>query len=303
MKKSNKTNVTFYDSVKSKLVTEKVEGFSWLVFLYRNILGKSLRFLVSKAWVARIYARYQSSQFSLRKIEPFVRKHNIVMTDFQKSVHEYTSFNEFFCREFKSGARNIDQRNDAIVSPVDGKVLAFPDISQDIEFFVKNTKFSLERFLRDTSLAVEYVCGSMMIFRLAPYDYHWFHIPVDGIISEPKVINGIYESVNPIVYKSGIQPLLENKRDIITIQTEQYGQVLMVPVGAMFVGRIKHEYQAGALHKKGDRLGCFEFGGSSVVVLFQKGTVVLNHDIVERSQQGIETSVTMGMAVAKGAIS
>ena len=137
----------------------------------------------------------------------------------------------------------------------------------------------------------------MMLFRLAPYDYHRFHFPVDCFATKSKNINGILESVNPIVYKSGIQPLTENERQIIILKNDVFGEIVVVLVGAMFVGKIVQTYLPDKNYKKGEEIGYFEFGGSSIVVLVKKDALKIKENFIKNSQEGFETEVKMGQSI------
>ncbi len=287
----------FYYSSQAKLVQEKIEKSGLLCFLYNNLLGKFLRKFLNKKYAAKIYAIYQNSFWSKRKILPFIKKHNINMSQFERKVSEYKSFNDFFTRKLKPGIRHIDLAPNVFISPADSKLFVVENISQNIEFFVKNERFNLSFFLQEQQLAQQYQDGLLMIFRLAPPDYHRFHFPVDCISSKLKIISGSYESVNPITYKSGIQPLLENERQLTILKTETFSDVIMVSVGAMFVGKIVQKYVPDEKYKKGEEMGYFEFGGSSLVLIFKKGTIIPKKIFLEHSKVGFETEIKMGQTI------
>ena len=86
---------------------------------------------------------------------------------------------------------------------------------------------------------------------------------------------------------------------MILLQTTQFDTIVMVPVGALFVGRIVETYKAGILYNKGDEAGYFACGGSTIVLLFKKGQILLRSDICENSLSGFETAVKMGQAITK----
>ncbi len=286
---------------KNVLTEEIIESGQTLAFLYNNSIGKALRFLLKRKFVADLYALYKHSSWSVREIKPFIKKHSIVMDDFVVPEGGFASFNHFFIRALKPGARLIDQRATMIPSPADGKAFVISNISEEAAFFVKNEKFDLRSFLRSDELYEKFKGGTLVIVRLAPPDYHRLHIPLDGVLSKPTIISGIYESVNPIAYAAGVQPLLSNERHLVLLQTQAAGLVAMVPVGATFVGRIKYLFDFKAAEnsaKRGEELGYFEFGGSTVVLLFEPGKVVVRDDIVQHSAEGYETAVVTGEAFA-----
>jgi len=293
---ASSTKVYFFDA-SGKLAKENVEGEFFLRFLYSSFWGKILRFIFRRKYVAQIYAAYQKSSFSKNKIKPFVKKHNIDLSQAEKKLEQFFSFNDFFIRKLKFGARQIDGNPNIIVAPADSKLFIIPDISDEVSFFVKNTKFNLKKFLGNEQLAQECENGTLMLFRLAPYDYHRFHFPVDCVPLKAKNINGVYESVNPLVYKSGVQPLTENERKIVLLKTEKFSDVVLVAVGAMLVGKIKLNFDPKRNYKKGQEMGYFEFGGSTIALLFKNGMIKPKQKFLGHSLQDFETAVKMGQAV------
>ena len=126
------------------------------------------------------------------------------------------------------------------MSPADCRLHVFPSIEKAQEIWIKGETFTLKNLLLDDSLADYYEGGSIVIARLAPQDYHRFHCPIDGIFSHVKLINGGFYTVNPIAIKQkSIDVYCENKRFITTIQTENFGQVCFIAVGATMVGSIE----------------------------------------------------------------
>lgn len=283
-----------------RLVYEQIEALGLLTFFYQNPLGKMLRPLITAtSLMSKLAGYYQNSRLSKKDITPFIQKHSINIHECEKQLDQYTSFNDFFSRKLKPSTRTIDTRHQIITSPVDGKLFIIPHLDQQTDFFVKNQRFNLERFLKDATLARQYQNGTLMIFRLAPYDYHRFHFPVDCTPSTWQQQGGVYESVNPLVYASGVQPLTENQRHLVQLETEQFGTILMSIVGALLVGRIVETYAPETAYKKGDEMGYFEFGGSTVTLLFKAGTIKPIEKIVQNSLQGVETAVRLGQAITE----
>lgn len=133
-----------------------------------------------------------------------------------------------------------------------------------------------------------------MIIRLAPIDYHRFHFPVDGEISESKLIDGVYYSVSTHAIKKNFRILCENKREYSILKTEKFGDIAMFEVGATMVGGIKQSYKSNSYVKKGEEKGYFYFGGSTCVLVFERGKVKIDEDLLENTKKGIETKVYMG---------
>jgi phosphatidylserine decarboxylase len=136
-----------------------------------------------------------------------------------------------------------------------------------------------------------------LLFRLAPTDYHRFHFPVSGKLSGITKIQGNYYSVNPIALRKRIKIFCENKREYQIIKSPVFGNVIMVEIGATMVGSIVHTFH-GKMAVKGDESGYFQFGGSSIILLFQPGKIKIDSDLLNDTQKHLETSVRVGQHVA-----
>lgn len=294
-----KENKAIFYYKEHNLVQEINPHHNGINFLYTNWIGKTVRKIINKHFFSKIVGLYQNTRLSKRAIKSFIKHYNIDMSDYEKPAHKYTSFNDFFSRKLRMGARQINQNQKIITSPADAKLFVIHELSLDSAFYVKLKKFNLEKFLSSKKLAQEFFGGTLMIFRLAPDDYHRFHFPVDNTPSEPKRIRGILESVNPNVYKSGVQALTENERHLILLSTKNYGTVAMVPVGALCVGKIVNTFTPNIPYCKGDEAGYFAFGGSTVVLLFKAGAIKPKQIFLDHSAQGYETAVKMGEAVTE----
>jgi phosphatidylserine decarboxylase len=292
-----------YYSTSSNIASIWDEGFTEeqksLVFLYKHKVGKLVRRLCNKKWMSTMMGWYNNSRISARKVKPFVKKHNIDMEQFVVPPGGYRSFNDFFTRKLKPRSRSIDKGKREVISPVDGKLLVFPRITKELRFYVKSHEFDIGGFLQSEELEQKFRNGVMMVFRLAPKDYHRYHFPFDCVPSDVREIGGGYDSVRPVVYQAGYQPLMTNKRRVTMLRKGICGETALVAVGAMGVGRMVEVYHPESEAKKGDEIGYFEFGGSTIVLVFQAGKIKPLANVVVRSQQGVETPVKMGEAVAK----
>ncbi|MCB9492756.1 MAG: phosphatidylserine decarboxylase [Epsilonproteobacteria bacterium] len=286
-----------------ELVAETNSNAASLYFMY-SWSGCGLRYFFKNQYAANAYARYMKSAWSKSKIEPFIKGHAIDLERFEKAkVDEYDSFNDFFIRKLSMSAQlDLEKRcgesasQNKVYSPADSKLLVIENIGQNTPFQIKGKQFSLETFLGDADLAGQYANGTMLIFRLAPYDYHRFHFPVSCMPGAPSTLGKSYESVNPIAYKSGVQPLTQNLRHMIKLENiNRTGkQALMLPVGAMLVGSIKETFNVNTQCQAGQEAGYFEFGGSTVVLLFKKGDLTVEKHFLEHSNKHIETAVEVG---------
>lgn len=276
--------------------TKKESRIQMLPFLYTNKIGMFLKQYLTTGWFNNVAGNYCNTALSKIHIPSFIAKHGINIDEAEKKVHEFTCFNDFFIRKLKSDARPIDNNPTSIICPADGTLLAIEHLTDDMAFPIKGTNFCLTRFLQNKQLSEQFMGGTIVIVRLAPWDYHRFHFPCDCIPGSTVSINGSYESVNPLVYRSGIQPLHENERHLIVLQTN-HTQLLFVSVGALCVGTIKETYEPLQQYKKGSEIGYFCFGGSTIALIFAPSSVKLDNHFLENSYQGIETPVKMGQKI------
>ncbi|MBS9774027.1 MAG: phosphatidylserine decarboxylase [Tenacibaculum sp.] len=290
--------IKFIDRKTGEIKIETPPAERTLKFLYDNPFGrKAILPIIKRKFISRKYGAKMNKPSSTKKIQKFVNQFNIDMSEFEKSIPEFTSFNDFFYRKLKPNARKIE---DGFVSPSDGRLLAFEDISDIDSFFIKGRKFTLTEFLEDEQLAEKYKNSSLLILRLAPNDYHRFHFPYNGTPSETRKIRGRYFSVSPYALASNFARVFcENKREFCTLSTKQKGDIIIAPVGATMVGSIFKTYEANKPIKKGDEMGYFAFGGSTIVMLIDKDKITIDEDILKNTSNKIETFVRMGESIGK----
>jgi phosphatidylserine decarboxylase len=201
---------------------------------------------------------------SAAEIEGFVNFHQLDMSEVLLPVEQFKNFNEFFYRALKPGARPCSAPDDprVITSPADCRSVVFNRMDEAQSIWVKGREFSVARLLGNAypEDAKRYVGGALGIFRLAPQDYHRFHIPVDGVMGEPKPIEGEYYTVNPMAIRSSLDVYGENVRVIVPIDSEAHGRVIVICVGAMMVGSTVITRKAGERVKRAEELGYFKFG-------------------------------------------
>lgn len=287
--------IEYIERKTGEIKVEKVPGEKYLKFLYYNPLGElPLNLVVKKKFLTEYYGKKMDKPESVKKIPSFIEQADINIAEAKKRVEEFKSFNDFFYRELKEGARTVDYRENVLASPADGKILAFENLDIEKEFYIKGDKFTLEEFFADKGLANKYKDGVFMIIRLAPIDYHRFHFPADGEISESKLIDGVYYSVSTHAIKKNFRILCENKREYSILKTEKFGDIAMFEVGATMVGGIKQSYKSNSYVKKGEEKGYFYFGGSTCVLVFERGKLKIDEDLLENTKKGIETKVYMG---------
>lgn len=288
--------IKYINRKSGEIEVEEVPGGGAMKFLYGNPLGKlSLWLLIKRKFFSAWFGKYMSSRSSVKKIEGFVQNHQINLDEYIIPEGGFSSFNDFFYRKIKPENRPIEK---GVVSPADGRVVVFPEMSQSKRFFIKGEEFDLSKFLDGNKNLIEaYTGGSMCIVRLAPVDYHRYHFPLDGIPGESVLINGAYYSVSPLALQKNVQIFLENKREYCVLETTSHGKVLICDVGATLTAGICQTYQSNEQVNKGDEKGYFYFGGSTLILLFEKGEITFSEDLIENTQNGYETLLKMGETI------
>ena len=295
--------IQYIDRRSGDIKEEKVPGRVFLQWIYGSRLGKlTLWTLIKRKWFSAFYGKVQDLSLSKGKIQEFVTNQGIDMTEAEReNPEDYHSFNDFFSRKLKVGARPIASEKEILASPADGKLLAYENIDKEQVVQIKGLNYSLGELIGDKELAEDYQGGSKIIIRLAPADYHRFHFPDSGEVGSIKKIKGSYNSVNPMALETIIRLYVQNKRDITDFMSHNFGEILYVEVGATCVGTIVQSVKEHQRVDKGEEKGYFAFGGSTVILFFKKGKVKIHGDLLENTKKGLETMVYMGEGIGKKA--
>ena len=290
-------NIQYIDRQTGKLITETPPGEGWLKFLYHNPFGGlALSLVVKRKFLSAWYGRKKDTAKSKKDIQQFVDDLGIDMNEAVLPISEYNSFNEFFYRKLKPEARPIGE---GLVSPADAKLIAFENVEDVGAFFVKGRKFTLAEYLQSESLAEKYKNTSMFIFRLAPNDYHRYHFPYAGKVSDNTKIKGAYFSVSPYALEPNFTKVFcENKREYLSLSTKDKGEIILSPVGATMVGSIMSTFNPNSNVSKGEEIGYFAFGGSTVVMFVERDKIQIDQDLLDNTKNKMETAVKMGERIA-----
>lgn len=258
-------------------------------FLYGTYPGEGLLKILTHKGISKLAGAILSTKVSSALIPYFVRRNKIKVRDYEMAGHR--SFNDFFSRRLSPGARDVEFNSDVLISPADSKVMVY-DCDEDAEFTIKDIKYSFAELTRSKKLAEVFAGGQLLVFRLSVDDYHRYCYVDSGDKSQNYRIPGILHTVNPAACEE-TAVYRENERAISLLKSENFGLIMMMEVGAMMVGKIIN-YEGPTYVRKGKEKGRFEFGGSTIILAFRKGTVEIDHDILLNSQQGLETKVKYG---------
>lgn len=291
--------VEFVDRKTGEKVVESVMGDGALRFAYETLLGRTLwPVLFGSRLPSALMGRYYDSPRSRAKIASLASIPGCRADEAEKPIEAYGSFNEFFTRRLKPGARPV---GDGVVSPGDGRLRLYLGADADTPFPLKGATRNLrEVFGPGGAPDVPAGAYDVAVIRLAPVDYHRFHFPCACTTPEPpRVIPGEYHSVNPIALLKRPDIYADNERQIVACDAD-FGRFWMIDVGAFGVGTIVQTY-AGAEHAKGDEKGYFKFGGSTVILVVRAGALVFDEDLVRNSAAGLETRILCGERIAVAA--
>jgi len=291
---------TCYDRRSGTLVHEPVYASALMSWACNTLLGSlTTELLLRQRPISRIYGWLNKLAWSRRRIKAFAERYRVNWKESLRQADEFTSFNDFFTREIDLSHRPIQHDSDICVAANDGRVLAYPVVDAEMRFGIKGRSFNLRRFLCEESIAQRFVGGSMVISRFYLHDYHWVHFPDCGVPHAAHAINGKQYALGPYDGRIPIPFFSENFRMRTLFDSDHFGQIAMVEIGAFTVGSIQQRYRPGVRVAKGERKGFFELGGSTVVLLFQKGAIHLDPDLCARTRDGIETYVRLGDSIGR----
>lgn len=260
-----------------------------LSFLYRTAAGRRVLKWLIRPGVSKMAGKFLDSALSVCLISFFIRANHLDLSDYERC--SYHSFNDFFTRRVKEGARPVEQRSDCLISPCDAAALVLP-VDGTSTFSIKKADYTVQRLLRSRKLAKEFMGGSAVILRLSVSDYHRYCHVDDGMVAYYRRIPGVFHTVMPIANE--YYPVYhENTREYCLLHSEHFGDMVVMEVGALLVGRIVNDKACGRV-RRGEEKGYFEFGGSTIVLLLKKGVVQWSEKLLEKSKNGEETPVKMG---------
>jgi phosphatidylserine decarboxylase len=210
----------------------------------------------------------------------------------------FSSFNDFFTRRLRPDQRPIDLDPAAFISPCDGQLSVF-HLNSSRMFQIKGSRYSLPDLLGGQENATRYANGLCLVFRLCVDDYHRYCYIDWGVKGENHFLPGILHTVRPIALAS-CPVFIQNSREYTVLETEHFGAVTQVEVGALLVGRIQNHHGPGPF-QKGQEKGLFLFGGSTILLLLEPHRVALLPELLTQCQGGREIPVRQGQTLGYAA--
>lgn len=287
-------------------------GGGALDFLYGNVLGRILlKYVAAAPWFSRRQGKRRDRPESKDDILPFVEENHIDLADggFGPGWHpdEFATFNAFFARQRNYDAyfadlekagllASSDEEERELPAVADARLSVYP-VTADLEVPVKQSVYTLAELVgergHDLDLSA-YEGGHLLVFRLGVDDYHRYVFPDSGRLLQQYFIPGELHTVRPVSERYRVYA--RNARSVSVLDTDHFGPLLQIAVGAMLVGHIvEHPLKTpvfGALQEK----GYFEFGGSTILLVTSPG-ITIDTDLLEASKRGDELRVRMGEPV------
>ncbi|MEB3329254.1 MAG: phosphatidylserine decarboxylase [Candidatus Sericytochromatia bacterium] len=282
-----------------EVVEEPIFAEATLRWLYEAPLGRiTFRWLLNNKLFCALYGMRMDAPWSRRLIAPFISRFAIDMAEAERPAEAYRHFNDFFTRRLRPGARRWPTEPGRLGSPGDGKLLVYPRLAADTRLPIKGTACSPAGLLASDEEAAAFAGGAALVLRLAPPDYHRFHFPDGGTVGPTRDVPGGYDSVNPIALARVPDVFCRNKRAVTYLDSDHFGRVAIVEVGAITIGAIVQTCRPGRV-ARGDEKGLFRYGGSTVVLLFEPGRIGFDADLVAEAEAGLEVRVQAGDGIGR----
>lgn len=256
-----------------------------LNFLYGTLLGRIiLKLVIARPYYSKLCAIRKNSPKSEKDIYDFVEKYNINISD--DELRKFNTFNEFFTRRREIVKQDSDEKD--LIAVADAKLSVY-DITNDLKINIKNSIYTLDEIVKYHRVIDEFSGGKCLIYRLTMDDYHRYHYLDNGKTYSKYFIKGELHTIRPI--NKRYKAYARNCREVTLLDTENFGRVVQVEIGATLVGHIvnSHKERFNRLDEK----GYFEYGGSTIILLLNKN-VKIDEDILARSDDGIEVQVHIG---------
>lgn len=258
-------------------------------------LFTSLQQIVPQQKLSELAGRLAESRHPLVKraiIRSFAKAYGITLDDYEReSLNAYDSFNDFFTRELKNDARQLDTTENGILSPADGVISQLGGIDKQKLLQAKGRYYEIGQLLADRDDGNDFIDGSFATVYLAPSNYHRVHMPFDGTLVQTRYVPGSLFSVNTVT-AANIPDLFARNERLVCLFDTDFGRAAVVMVGAMIVagietvatGKIERspniQQQSHNLSlNKGDEIGRFYLGSTAIVVLPKAAKTTWQNDL------------------------
>ena len=287
-------------------------GLFYIVSQNGNRLQKDKKFVEFQEWLAvfvEVYGSFLNTAESANSLYSFIHDKMFTVEDFEITPGGFNSFNTFFCRHIKPGKRPIGTQtlpydppaegnpllpnppedsalihknmcdDNAITVPADSVYKGCWSIAEDSTITVsKGNKYSIKELLKGSKYADKFNGGIFTHSYLTVFTYHRYHVPVRGTVLETKVISGkvfadvVKEENGDLSAQDGTGYQFKQDRGLMVIDSP-VGLVALLPIGMDFVSSCNFSVDEGNYVNKGDEFGYFLFGGSDMIMLFERDNI------------------------------
>lgn len=275
-----------YYNRNDEIISQESSLNELLTGLYSSRAGRSLIRCFSNRCISEAVGAFMNTGLSTCLIKSFIKNAQIDMTVYEN--RKFKSYNDFFTRRIRLGARSMSRIKEDLCSPCDGKLSVY-NINNDLKLNIKNSEYTLESLLRNKKLAKRYDNGLALVYRLSVDNYHRYSYIDNALKSKNFHISGKYYSVDPVALENG-DVFKENTREYTLLQTQNFGTVLHMEVGATCVGKINNFHEE-AIVRRGEEKGYFEFGGSTIIQFFESDKIKV---LDKYKQRSLESEVYLG---------
>lgn len=289
----------------------------WVSNLMSERIQVLLQYLLPKRSLTEMAGRIAAASggsLTTRLIRWFARKYGVDMSEAANpDIASYGSFNEFFARPLRAGARPLADAD--FVSPVDGAISQLGAIDDHHILQAKGHRFTTTELVGgDADLAGQFQHGSFANLYLSPRDYHRLHMPCDGRLVRMIYVPGSLFSVNPVTARGVPNLFARNERVVCLFESEQHGPFVAVLVGATIVGSISTVWHGVVNPKRTGKIAEWTYAdrpvvlrkgeefarfllGSTIVMLFPQATIAFNDDWIP--ERRVRLGEPMGQALTK----
>eukprot|EP01111_Echinosteliopsis_oligospora_P002238 TRINITY_DN1326_c0_g5_i1.p1 TRINITY_DN1326_c0_g5~~TRINITY_DN1326_c0_g5_i1.p1 ORF type:complete len:687 (+),score=132.03 TRINITY_DN1326_c0_g5_i1:88-2148(+) len=292
-------NIVIFDRQRNELMQEKIPVFAKMAMraVYTSLeyqRPNDAKEFLSK--LTQIVGNKYKDPKSRKYIPEFIRFFGIDVDEILDPVSSFLSFNDFFSRKLKPHSRPIAEiRNQHIaVCPADCRIVGYENVGLCARFWAKGKGFTVSELLHDPDLTARFNEGSVAVCRLGPMDPHRFYFPTGCKVGRTYSIDGDFLVDNPVCIREDVDVYTTNKRTVTMLEETEFGLVVMVCIGSTMVGSVALTSKHGHHVKKGDEHGFFQFGGSTIILVFEPNRIVFAEDILRNSQTSIETFCRLG---------
>jgi len=258
-----------------------------------NVLNKDEMFRQWLVTFARDHGSFLDSIASAKGLDTFINNPDYHIEDYQQEPSGWLTFNQFFARKVKPGKRPVAEpcNDHIVVSPVDAVYLGCWDIDEHAAVTAKGVKYAIPELLAGSPYRDAFDGGIFTHCYLDTNDYHRYHMPLGGVIKEARVIPGdvIVEMAKDedgkLTAKDEVGFQWRQTRGILVVESV-IGLIALLPVGVGHVSSVNFTVDPGTGLAKGEEFGYFCYGGSDMILLFQKEAIVLTINAGKHYKQG-----------------